>query len=295
MQMMFKMFKFMQMMHQSQESYHNHNNNYYNQPRPYSNNDEMEENNMPMPMKMMMKMMMKKMMHKNMDMDMYDNQHNDQMQMRSDPMESRMEKLEALLKNVYQKNKNSNYDHHDMNMKMFRSNKHGGMFNKFDMMDSDMGFGGLLYRRQARAVQSNLDLGDRLVEKLQSQKEEMQGRVGNLTCILQELNILDNNNKLSIFSMKKDLAQYNLPSQWFKENYEQLLDTCHEMATTLPAYIEDEYIVEGDFGTINMTQIKLFMSCIYKGKSKLCMNYDIKKKIEENFGPLDDILAVWSY
>jgi len=39
-----------------------------------------------------------------------------------------------------------------------------------------------------------------------------------------------------------------------------------------------------------MAQVKMFMSCIHKGKGKLCMNYDIKKKIEENFGPLDDIL-----
>merc|ERR1711955_128449 len=84
MQMMFKMFKFMQMMHQNQERYHSHNNNQYNQFRPYSNNYEMEEDNMPMPMKWMMKMMMKNMVHKNMDMDMYGNHHNDQMHMRSD-------------------------------------------------------------------------------------------------------------------------------------------------------------------------------------------------------------------
>merc|ERR1711915_364754 len=144
--------------------------------------------------------------------------------------------------------------------------------------------------RQARAVQNNLDLGDRLVEKLQSQKQEMQEKVGNLTCILQELNYLDNNNKLTIFGMKKDLAQYNLPSQWFKENYENLLDTCYEMATTLPAEIDNEYIVEGEFGTLNMAQVKMFMNCCHKGKAKLCMNNDIKKKIEANFGPLDDIL-----
>merc|ERR1712243_449423 len=150
------------------------------------------------------------------------------MMMRSDPMEARMEKMEALLKNVYQKNKNK-----------YRSNKHGNMFDRFDMMDSDMEYGRMPgFKRQARAVQSNLDLGDRLVEKLQSQKEEMQERVGNLTCILQEMNILDNNNKLSVLEMKKDLAQYNLPSQWFKEKHEQLLDTCYEMATTLPANVE---------------------------------------------------------
>merc|ERR1711915_1100305 len=241
MHMMFKMFKFMHMMQEN-----NHHNNQYNQfrPRPYSNNYEMDQDDMPMPMKWMMKIMMKNMYHMN----------------KQEPR-----------------------------MPGFRHNKHS-MFNKYDLRNDDMDFGNMFRNRQARAVQNNLDLGDRLVEKLQSQKQEMQEKVGNLTCILQELNYLDNNNKLTIFGMKKDLAQYNLPSQWFKENYENLLDTCYEMATTLPAEIDNEYIVEGEFGTINMAQVKMFMNCCHKGKGKLCMNYDIKKKIEENFGPLDDIL-----
>merc|ERR1711915_380773 len=279
MHMMFKMFKFMHMMQEN-----NHHNNQYNQfrsgsYRPYSNNYEVEKDDMPMPMKWMMKMMMKNMMHKNMDYDMYDNKHMDEMEMRSDP---RKEKLGALMK-MFQMNKQ------DHQMPLFKYDKHS-MFNKYDLRNDDMDFGNMFRNRQARAVQNNLDLGDRLVEKLQSQKQEMQEKVGNLTCILQELNYLDNNNKLTIFDMKKDLAQYNLPSQWFKENYENLLDTCYEMATTLPAEIDNEYIVEGEFGTINMAQVKMFMNCCHKGKAKLCMNNDIKKKIEANFGPLDDIL-----
>merc|ERR1711915_844538 len=279
MHMMFKMFKFMHMMQEN-----NHHNNQYNQfrsgsYRPYSNNYEVEKDDMPMPMKWMMKMMMKNMMHKNMDYDMYDNKHIDEMEMRSDP---RKEKLGALMK-MFQMNKQ------DHQMPLFKYDKHS-MFNKYDLRNDDMDFGNMFRNRQARAVQNNLDLGDRLVEKLQSQKEEMQEKVGNLSCILQELSYLDNNNKLTIFGMKKDLAQYNLPSQWFKENYENLLDTCYEMATTLPAEIDNEYIVEGEFGTINMAQVKMFMNCCHKGKGKLCMNNDIKKKIEANFGPLDDIL-----
>merc|ERR1711915_248852 len=187
---------------------------------------------------------------------------------------------EALMKNVYHKNN-------------FRenSNRHN-KYNMFDILDinEDNDFGKYFKSRHARAAQNNLDLGDRLVEKLQSQKEEMQEKVGNLTCILQELNYLDNNNKLSISGMKKDLAQYNLPSQWFKEKYKNLMDSCYEMATTLPADIDDGYLAEGEFGAFNMPQVKAFLSCCSKGKAKLCMNYDVKKKIDENFGPLDDIL-----
>merc|ERR1711915_432501 len=275
MHMMLKMFKFMHMMQEN-----NHHNNQYNQfrPSPYSNNYDMDQDDMPMPMKWMMKIMMKKM-----NSNMYNNEHMDEMEMRFDPMEARMEKLGSLMKNMYHMNKQEHQ------MPRFRNNKHS-IFDKYDLRNDDMDFGNMFRNRQARNVQNNLDLGDRLVEKLQSQKEEMQEKVGNLSCILQELSYLDNNNKLTIFGMKKDLAQYNLPSQWFKENYENLLDTCYEMATTLPAEIDNEYIVEGEFGTINMAQVKMFMNCCHKGKGKLCMNNDIKKKIEANFGPLDDIL-----
>merc|ERR1711935_854269 len=177
--------------------------------------------------------------------------------------------------------KNSNYNY-----------KKQGMFgNLFEMMDTDMDYGNLFNSRHSKALDSNSDLGDRLVEKLKGQKQEMEEKVGNLTCILQEVNVLNAKNELSISAMKKDQEQYNLPSVWFKEKHEALLDTCYEMATTLPAELEDGYIVEGEFGTVNMAQVKTFMSCCHKGKAKLCMNQDIKQKIEDNFGPVAEILT----
>merc|ERR1711935_1049783 len=205
--------------------------------------------NMPMPMKWMMKMM--------------------------------------LMKNMYQEKNQNNFN----NMKNSNYNyKKQGMFgNLFEMMDTDMDYGNLFNSRHSKALDSNSDLGDRLVEKLKGQKQEMEEKVGNLTCILQEVNVLNAKNELSISAMKKE--QYNLPSVWFKEKHEALLDTCYEMATTLPAELEDGYIVEGEFGTVNMAQLKTFMSCCTKGKAKLCMNQDIKQKIEENFGPVAEILT----
>merc|ERR1711935_1282057 len=177
--------------------------------------------------------------------------------------------------------KNSNYNY-----------KKQGMFgNLFEMMDTDMDYGNLFNSRHSKALDSNSDLGDRLVEKLKGQKQEMEEKVGNLTCILQEVNVLNAKNELSISAMKKDLEQYKSLSVWFKEKHEALLDTCYEMATTLPAELEDGYIVEGEFGTVTIAQVKTFMSCCHKGKAKLCMNQDIKQKIEENFGPVAEILT----
>merc|ERR1719282_1707737 len=99
------------------------------------------------------------------------------------------------------------------------------MYDMYDMKNSDMDFSDMFHSRHSRAIASNLDLGDRLVEKLKGQQQEMEEKVGNLTCILQEVNVLDNN----------------------KEIYLELLDTCYQMATTLPAQVEEEHTIQGDF------------------------------------------------
>jgi len=255
MQMMFKMFKFMFQMNQNQQRNSN------NQFRPYSQ----QQDNMPLPMKWMMKMMMKK---NNMEQGGY-----------ADNYDS-MEDLFKYAFNSKTNNDQSNYM------------KNGYVEDMFDMKNSDMAYGNMFNQRQrhARAAAKDLELGDRLVEKLQGQKQEMEEKIGNLTCILREVNVLNANNELSIFAMKKDLEQYEMPSQWFKESNEALIDTCYELATTLPADLEDGYIVEGEFGKVNMAQVKSFMQCCSKAKAKLCINQDIKQKIEQNFGPLPDIL-----
>ena len=244
--------------------------------------------NMPMPMKWMMKMMMMKNM-KNHDYESHVDQYDVMKERTNLPMEARMDKIESLLKYAFQnkmnkeqntyndmKNSNSNYKKQDM----FR--------NLFDMRDSNMDYSNMFNHRQARAAGKNLDLGDRLVEKLQGQKQEMEEKVGNLTCILQEMNVLNAKNEISISTMKEDLEEYNLPSVWFKENHEALIDTCYEMATTLPAELEDGYIVEGEFGTVNMAQVKMFMNCCSREKMNLCINHETKLRIEKNHGSLED-------
>merc|ERR1712128_170671 len=191
-------------------------------------------------------------------------------------MESRMAKVEALLKK-----KENNYK----NMKSSSNNNMAQVLysNLFEMNENNMDYGNMFHKRHSRSAENKLDLGDRLVEKLQIQKQEMEEKVGNMTCLLKELNILDSNNDIDPAAVKKDTDRYNHPSVGFKQNY-------HTMVNTLPAELEDGYIVEGDFGKVNMAKVKMFMSCLEKGKEKICMNQDIKQKIELNFGPLADIL-----
>merc|ERR1739844_787622 len=151
------------------------------------------------------------------------------------------------------------------------------------------------FRSKRQAAGDALALNDRLKEKIQHVFEEQQSKIGNMTCVLKETNCLNAENEIDVRAMKKDSEQYNMPSVWFKNRYEEILDTCHEVATNLPEKLNKQEIVSGEFGTVNMGQIKSFMSCCKNAKQKLCMNQDIKNKIESNFGPVDEILESFNY
>merc|ERR1712012_416333 len=57
-------------------------------------------------------------------------------------------------------------------------------------------------RPAARQAGDNLDPGDRLVEKLAEQKRHMEEKIGNMTCVLKEINALDASNNIDIQGMK---------------------------------------------------------------------------------------------
>merc|ERR1719382_630562 len=65
---------------------------------------------------------------------------------------------------------------------------------------------------------------DRLKEKLEHMMKEHVEEVSNMTCVLREMNVIDQNNNIDISAMKKDAKQYKLPSAWFGERYEEILD-----------------------------------------------------------------------
>merc|ERR1719479_186889 len=66
--------------------------------------------------------------------------------------------------------------------------------------------------------------GDSLVEKLAEQKHHMEAKIGNMTCVMRELNVLDASNNIDVQAMKRDIQKYTMPSEWFKNKYEHLLD-----------------------------------------------------------------------
>merc|ERR1711988_1275572 len=100
----------------------------------------------------------------------------------------------------------------------------------------------------------------------------------------------DNNNNIDVTAMKEDMKQYKMPSQWFEDKYVEILDSCYEVSETLPGSLQEEYAPSNYNGPMrNLGKIKSFMNCCKSAKMKLCMYQDTKKKIEANFGPVDEL------
>merc|ERR1719234_2200364 len=141
-----------------------------------------------------------------------------------DKMKMMMMKMK--MKDMMRSNYQDNYDMDKYRTGIYRKNDPMSQFKQ--MFNS--------YRSKRQAT-DNLDLGDRLVEKLAEQKHQMEAKIGNLTCVLRETNGIDASDNLDLQAMKRDAQQYTMPSPWFGQKYEQMLDNCYEMATNLPAEI----------------------------------------------------------
>merc|ERR1712212_279565 len=213
-----------------------------------------------------------------------------------DKMKMMMMKMKMKMKDMMRSNYQDDYDMAEFFKSMGSSdrmdNYRTGSYRKNDPMSQfKQMFNSYRSKRQAgRQDTDSLDLGDRLVEKLAEQKHQMEAKIGNMTCVLKETNTLDASNNLDIQAMKRDAQQYTMPSPWFGKKYEEILDTCYEMATSLPAEMADNSVVSGSFGTVKLGEIKMFTKCYEKAETKLCMNQDMKTKVESNFGPMEALL-----
>merc|ERR1739844_439232 len=57
------------------------------------------------------------------------------------------------------------------------------------------------HMRNKRATDDIVELGDRLTEKLKSEQQKMQAQFGNASCVLQELDIVDQNLEIDVNAM----------------------------------------------------------------------------------------------
>jgi hypothetical protein len=134
--------------------------------------------------------------------------------------------------------------------------------------------------------QSDLyELGDRLSEKLMEQKEETMEKMGNWTCVLRELRMVDKNMELDLEAMLDNIKDMNIRDPWLLEQTIEDCRTCYAYAQNLPRRLFDQMTLPEQW-----VKVKMFKKCSKMAKYQTCMDNDIKKKLEENFGPLQKLV-----
>merc|ERR1711953_917 len=137
------------------------------------------------------------------------------------------------------------------------------------------------FRRQSDLY----ELGDRLSEKLQLQKAEMNYKMGNMSCVLKELRMVDEDMELDLEAMLNSIKDMNIRDTWLLQQTIEDTRTCYAYAQSLPQRIFDEMSMPEQW-----VKIKMYKKCIKMAKYQTCMDNDIKKKLEENFGPLEKLV-----
>ena len=91
----------------------------------------------------------------------------------------------------------------------------------------------LLQKRQSDLY----ELGDRLSEKLMVQREEMKEKMGNWSCIMQELKLVDENMELDLENMLDDVKSMNIRDKWLEDNTIEDIRTCYAVSRCFPTSI----------------------------------------------------------
>lgn len=144
------------------------------------------------------------------------------------------------------------------------------------------------YQRDTEEEQQKnmLEIGDRLNNKLQELRQKMSEKVGNMTCVLKECAILDNEGKFNdVEAILEHMNEFQFPDPWLKARIESDVRLCHEKASVIPEGILNECVFGPD-----MAKVKCYKKCLKNRKMKSCMNYDIKQQLEANFAPLPDLV-----
>merc|ERR1712203_713676 len=105
----------------------------------------------------------------------------------------------------------------------FQNKMENYMKSRNDGFSLDSMFRSMGQMRFKRQAGDSLALNDRLKEKLEHMMEEHVEEISNMTRVLRELNVIDQNNNIDISAMKKDAEQYKMPSAWFGDRYEEIL------------------------------------------------------------------------
>merc|ERR1711872_211982 len=246
--------------------------------------------------KMMQKVAMKKMFEKNMNS--YDNYDVYSSMKHKYDFDHSDDMVDAFKSKMFEDNMKENMMKYKM-QQMQRSDDSYSAYNPFNSNSYRQRMSSILQRQKRQAPGStnsngaavilpeSLDVGDRLADKLKEEQNKMESKVGNMTCVLREMGILNQQNELDFNTQKRTFEKYNFPSKWLKNRLLDDMEVCNKVAQSLPNEVQEEYNYPG---LVNMAKVKSFMRCCKYSKMKSCMYQDVKQKLEKNFGSMEKIL-----
>merc|ERR1712055_668782 len=150
------------------------------------------------------------------------------------------------------------------------------------------------HKRQAKpaggaaiTLPESLDLGDRLADKLKQEQEQIKSSVGNMTCIMRKMGVINDQNELDINSQKRALKKLNFESKWLHDRIEDDMEMCVNMANAMPTQAQQRFNYPG---LVNLSKLKAYKKCCLETRLRTCAFYDVKKTLESNYGSMDSIL-----
>lgn len=130
------------------------------------------------------------------------------------------------------------------------------------------------------------DLGDELTVKLQEKKDEFMAKMGNTSCVMQEMGYIDNDLNLDLNLQLEDLKTYNIADPWFLKKNQDAYKKCTALAESIPTNIAEEFMGNEKWG-----RIKVWSNCVEECMRKACMQMDSKRMLEKHFSPLEDLIV----
>lgn len=128
-------------------------------------------------------------------------------------------------------------------------------------------------------------MGEKLTEKLEMMQMKFQSKIGNMTCFLQELKMVDENMNLDLDGMVNSVEKYPIEDEFVKTQGVKDVKLCYAEATSVP----DEVAEDCPFGP-EFYKIKKFCECEKKRKFMTCMAKDVRMKLKTTFGSVEKLV-----
>merc|ERR1711970_217918 len=143
------------------------------------------------------------------------------------------------------------------------------------------------YREKMTSLLQRHKRQAKLAGKLKQEQELIKSSVGNMTCVMKKMGVINDQNELDINTQKRALKKLNFDSKWLHDRIEDDMEMCVNMANALPNEVQHRFHYPG---MVNLSKLKAYKKCCLETRLRTCAFYDVKKTLESNYGSMDSIL-----